>query len=532
MQTTDASQSAACGDQQGVDDAAFGPNDRSSPATSGDEVPFLDTARASGERGQEVEKRASVRTEAGLASERRSERQFVRAQLPMEVEHRGATYPGFDVSLTGFSCIGSPAIDDDVVDDFTIHLLFHGYRLTINVSASRVRQIETEKLNGFRIVKIDDAQAEVLRKVLRAHLSGQLITLDGVLTAADSQTARQAAPSRLDNANVKLTGLALWRRRIWYMAIATATSALILVLAASLFQRFAVVYSAFATVTAPKLDIGAPSDGEVRAHGIAPYDRVERDQLLVQIRDRHLDAELELARQRLATTRRLLGSVSRELDFTSLTTFFDLPPVMPERKVALEAAAGLEQARLNALELRARANHLYAPCACTVLWTASAGEWVDKGDLLVTLIRTESDDLLIEALVPLRSIDRIQPDQVAFIALPDDPELIEARVEHVTMDPLRRPRAGLPAWLRQDKGLASVLLRPGRPFSDDLIGRPLEVIFSDLPAVTIAAAQVRAELAKWVRALIPAIKQALRETQGVALTAMEDPSSVAEGKRS
>jgi hypothetical protein len=121
---------------------------------------------------------------------------------------------------------------------------------------------------------------------------------------------------------------------------------------------------------------------------------------------------------------------------------------------------------------------------------------------------------------------------VAFIALPDDPELIEARVEHVTMDPLRRPRAGLPAWLRQDKGLASVLLRPGRPFSDDLIGRPLEVIFSDLPAVTIAAAQVRAELAKWVRALIPAIKQALRETQGVALTAMEDPSSVAEGKRS
>ena len=494
-----------------------GPQGRLSQAADGDKTPFLNTSRTSDKRGQEVEKRASVRTEAGLASERRSERQFVRAQLPMEVEHRGAAYPGFDISLTGFSCIGSPAIDDDVVDDFAIHLLFHGYRLTIKVSASRVRQIETEKLNGFRIVKIDDAQAEVLRKVLRAHLGGQLITLDGVLTPADSQTARQAAASRRDNINSKLTGLALWRRRIWYLAIATATCALILVLAASLFQRFAVVHSAFATVTAPKLDIGAPSEGEIAAHGISPYDRVARDQLLVQIQDRQLDAELELVRQRLATTRRLLGSVNRELDFTSLTTFFDLPPVVPEPKVALEAAAGLEQARLNALELRARANHLYAPCACTVLWTVLAGEWVDKGDLLVTLIRTESDDLMIEALVPLRSIDRIQPDQVAFIALPDDMQLIEARVERITLDPLRRPRAGLPDWIRQDQGLASVLLRPGRPFSSNLIGRPLEVVFSDWPAITVAAAEFRARLAQWRTEFGLAFMKSLRKTWSAAL---------------
>lgn len=521
MQTTDASQRAGCGDKQRGGDAASGLQDGFSPAAADYEVSFLNTARSPGEYSQEIEKRASVRTEAGLASERRSERQFVRAQLPMEVEHRGAKYPGFDISLTGFSCIGSPAIDDDVVDDFTIHLLFHGYRLTIEVSASRVRQIQTEKLNGFQIVKIDDAQADVLRKVLRAHLSGQLITLDGVLTSADSQTARQAAGPRRDNADKKLTGLALWRRRAWYLAIATATCALFLVLAASLFQRFAVVYSTFATVTAPKLDIGAPADGEVGAHPISPYEKVERDQLLVQIQDRQLDADLELTRQRLAATRRLIGSVGREQNFASLTTFFDLPPVIPERKITLEAAAGLEQARMNALELRARANHLYAPCACTVLWAVPAGEWVDKGDLLVTLIRTASDDLLIEALVPLRSIDRIQPDQVAFIALPDDAQLIEAQVAHVTLDPLHRPRAGLPAWLRQDKGLASVLLRPSRPFTGDLIGRPIQVIFSDLPAITIAAAELRAQLAERWAGFGPAFSKGLRKVLNAALATAE-----------
>lgn len=463
---------------------------------TGDRLPFVDHGRGQDERGQEVEKRATVRGEAGLASEPRSERQFVRAQLPMEVEHRGATYPGFDISLTGFSCVGSPAIDDDVIDAFTLHLLFHGYRLTIEVKASRVRQIETEKLNGFQIVEIDDAQAEVLRKVLRAHLSGQLITLDGVLTSADSQTARRTAASHDDNADGKLSGLAFWRRRMWYGMIMMATCALVLVLAASLFQRFAVVHSTFATVTAPKLDIGAPSDGEVGVQHLTPGDRVKRDQRLVQIRDRHLEADLELARKRLSTERRLLSSARPETDLSSLTTIFDMPPI-PAPNIALEAAVGLGQARLNALEHRLRANSLYAPCACTVLWAVPTGEWVKRGELLFTLVRTESGDLLVEALVPMHSIDRIDPGQVAFIALPDTSELIEAEVTHVTLDPLRQPRAGLPAWLRKDRGQASVLLRPNHPLASNLLGRPMQVVFSDFPAVTIAAADLRTKLAAW-----------------------------------
>ncbi|MDH3658500.1 MAG: HlyD family efflux transporter periplasmic adaptor subunit [Alphaproteobacteria bacterium] len=526
MQTADASRSAPRDGERNAGDAISAAQSGFPQAVVGREAPARDeTTQTPGECGQEVEKRDSVRTEAGLASERRSERQFVRAQLPMEVEHRGATYPGFDISLTGFSCVGSPAIDDDVVDDFAVHLLFHGYRLTVKVKASRVRQIETEKLNGFQIIEIDDAQADVLRKVLRAHLSGQLITLDGVLTPADSQTARQAKEQSSNDASKKLSGLALWRRRAWYLAIAMATSALVLVLAASLFQRFAVVYSAFATVTAPKLDIDAPSDGEIRAHRIVPGDPVERDQLLVRIHDRHLDAELELARKRLATTRQLLGSVDRQLDFASPTTLFDMPFDRPlaihERRISFEAMAGLEQARLSSLELRSQANHLYSPCACTVLWAVPAGGWVEKGDLLVTLVRTDGGDLLIEALVPLRSIDRIQQGQVAFIELPDSPRLIEARVEHITMDPLRQPRAGLPAWLRQDKSLASVLLRPSRPFSGELMGRPMQVIFSDWPAITIAAAELRVQLAAWAAELGPATKNALRAARQVALTAAE-----------
>ncbi|MGI9435002.1 MAG: hypothetical protein ACR2Q4_09280 [Geminicoccaceae bacterium] len=479
---------------------------------AGDTPHHTGIANGSLEPGQEVEKRAKIRTDAELAAERRSERQFVRVQLPIEVAHRGAAYPGVDISLTGFSCVGSPAIEDDIVDSFVLHLLFHGYRLSIAVKAQRVRQIDTQDLSAFQIVEIDDAQTEVLRKVLRAHLSGQLITVDGVLASSDSQTARQAARTAGDTANGTLSGKALWRRRVWLCGIAFGTCALVVVLLASLFERFAVVESTFAAITAPRLDIRAPADGEVRAHDIRPGDWLMRDQPLTQILDRHLDADLELARARLVVAQQLLNSAVTRQGNALLSTLLDRRLSVRPQSISLQASAGLEQAELNALELRAQANHLYTPCACSVSWAAPTGTWVEKGELLFTLIRTESRELRIEALVPLHAIDRITQDQVAFIMLPNASQLFEARVEHITMDPLRQPRTGLPRWLREDRSQASVLLHLDHTLPSNLIGRPLQVVFSDWPGVTIAMADLRTESVK----LGPKALQVLGKAQFVA----------------
>jgi hypothetical protein len=64
--------------------------------------------------GSEVERRAWVRSEPGLAPELRNERLFVRVKLPMEVQHRDTVYPGFDISLGSFSVFGHPSVDDEV----------------------------------------------------------------------------------------------------------------------------------------------------------------------------------------------------------------------------------------------------------------------------------------------------------------------------------------------------------------------------------------------------------------------------------
>ncbi len=447
------------------------------------------------EPGREVEKRAWVRSEPALAPELRNERQFVRVKLPMEFEHRGTAYRGFDISLGGFSLFGHPAIADDAVDDFVIRMLFRGYALTVKVRASPVRQVQQDNLSGFRIVEIEDDQLEVLRKILRAYLGGHLVTLEGLLVAADAQTARQG---RAAAAQTRLSARALWRQRTWYGGIMLATFALLIVLATSLFERFAVVEAVFAAVTAPKLEVRAPADGEVGVHRLRPGDLVRRDQLLAEIRDRDLEIEVELARARLAEGQRLLES-SRSLSSSAFSappwpTPLQSTPGDPQRVPELHATVALERARLTALEHRLASNRLHSSCACAVFWAAPAGDWVRKGDRLFTLVRTGPSDLLVEALVPLRAVAGIRQHDAGFIGLPHSDQLIEARVVLIALDPERQPRAGFPRWAQEDQSLASVLLRPSRALPSDMIGAPVHVIFSRAPEVTQLAFRLRTRL--------------------------------------
>jgi mannuronan synthase len=439
---------------------------------------------------------ATLRRQTPISPERRNERQFVRARMPLEVEHRGVTYRGFDISLNGFSLFGTPAIDEGAIDDFIVRLLFRGYAIALHVRARLVRQGPQEGLSGFLIVEIDDDRAEALRKVLRAYLAGQLVTMDGLLASADGQTARPALSLAMEPADHSQPwGGALWPRRAWYSAIIAATCVVFLVLAASLFQQFGIMEATFATVTAPKLDVRSPADGQLDAHRLRPGDRVARDQLLAEVRDGELEAELELERARYATVRRLLedaaGSASN-LDLASLP----LPALLPglERPDALAAAVALEQAQVTALEHRAITNRLYASCDCAVFWVAPAGDWVRKGDLLFTLVRTGPADLMVEALLPVPAVGDLRQHQLAFIELADSQELVEARIALIALDSSRQPRAGFPRWAQQDQTMASVLLSPSRALPSDMIGTPIKVIFPRAPEITMAAASLRLRL--------------------------------------
>ena len=447
--------------------------------------------------------RAQKSAVSRLAPEQRGERQFVRVPMPFVVEHEGQTVRGHDLSIDGFA-LENPLVDAAVgeVARFRLRLLFKGYELTFNVEAHAVSEDHEGHPRTFRITEMDEAQREVLRKTIRAFLSGQLVTFEGLLLPSDTQTERQRRNREeevLDKPEGE-TGTGLWQRYARFAAIGAGAVLLFGFIATSLFQRIAVTESRFATLTAPRIEIRAPSSGRLGMHGLAAGMTVAREQALVRVIDADLQAELAMA---AAEQDRIALRLTVSMEDPAATKAGEVSgsprgglPIPVERLRAFEPAelaaldpvpgrADLELSRIHlaALEHRERANHLVSPCECEIAWSVPEGEWVKAGERVFSLIRTDPQLMSIVALVHMSEIGEIQPHDEAYVELPQTGELVAARVLAVRLDPDRGPRAGFPAWVAQDQSLASVELVPSRPLPVQLVGVPMNVYFTSWPVL-------------------------------------------------
>jgi hypothetical protein len=137
-------------------------------------------------------------------------------------------------------------------------------------------------------------------------------------------------------------------------------------------------------------------------------------------------------------------------------------------------------------------NDIYSPCDCLVAWALSSadGVYINESERIMTLIRTDEDDVLVEALVHMNDISRIDPDQQAYVTLANANQPIRARVRNVALDVERQPRAGFPSWVRQQQNVASVLLVPEEPLPAESVGQPVDVRFTEAPLLGAASERI------------------------------------------
>lgn len=439
--------------------------------------------------------------------ETRDERRHLRLELPFRVAFDEASpLAGHDLSLSGFSLYMEAPLDAGVIKRGALLVAAGSAELTIPIEARCLRHRYDESrgayLVAFVITRLEPAQRELLRRVIRAYLAGRHASVEELLDAEDPQTPRRRSPT---GEEAEPASGSFWR----YALLLLAGLGLLLVLAVTLYRNFLLVEPDFAAVTAPRVDVVAPGDGVLADHGLTPGDRVERDQLLVNIDNRELRAELALAQagerfnQRLVdnlTTRLAdpdaqrvsLFNASRPDDYRATTFETADADIARERLAQLEASVDFEQARVNALETHLSGHRLYSPCECLVAWAINgAGDvYVQQGDALMTLTRTDPEAVLVEALVHMEDIARLEPHQLAFVDLGNGEETVEARIRSIALDVERQPRAGFPHWVRQQQNVASVLLVPEHPLPAHLVGRPVEVRFSDAPILDAAAERV------------------------------------------
>jgi multidrug resistance efflux pump len=438
----------------------------------------------------EDEETGSPRAEdrsAYLRNEARNERMHVRVQLPFQVVIDGRRYAGHDVSVSGFSTAKRPAVEEKAVVQCDLYIRCNGFRAAIPTTARMMGERADRQGGRFEFTEIGDAEASILRRLIRSHLAGVHLTFEQLAAKEDPQTVRERVKKTVRPPNPAPSLLR-------FGATLAAIGLLLLVLGTALYERLFVIEPDFAAVTAPEIRIYAPTDGELAPHELDPGDQVKRDQVLVEVHDPEAEAQKVLAEATLNYTERVLQNLRESLEAGGSATVLtagdnDGAPVLSKlsplelraRIKELESTYGFAKAKLRALEARTAAGTVYAPCDCIVhsIRSGAGGYWVQKGALIAQVIRNGAEDVTVEALVHLGEISSIEPNERAEVVMPTTGETHSARVTAIQLESQHIERAGFPEWARQDMSHGSVILAMEDPLPPSLVGHPVEVRFID-----------------------------------------------------
>jgi hypothetical protein len=428
--------------------------------------------------------------EAPLRHERRDERMHVRVHLPFTVNLGGKRYAGHDISVSGLSTEKRPPIELNEIAGCDIEIRCAGFRATIPATIRMLGTRPADQGARFEIIQIGDKEAAILRRLIRANLAGVHLSVEQLAVNEDPQTVRDRVKKTIQPPN-PTPSLVRFGVTLFIIAV------LHLVLAAALYEHLFVIKPDFAAVTAPEIRIHAPIDGVLAAHDLDPSDGIKRDQLLAEVRDPEISAQLTLAEATLNYNEHLLKTLRESLDsdnsgkatVISAGPAADGVPVLTrltplERRARVkefETSYSFAQAKLTALRARHDAGTIFAPCECTIYSIRSGvgGYWVQKGALIARLISNNTDDVAVEALVHLNTIRGIEPNERAEVVMPTTGETRSARVTSVQLEGQKIERAGFPEWARQDMSHGTVILAMEEPLPTSLVGHPVEVRFID-----------------------------------------------------
>lgn len=162
---------------------------------------------------------------------------------------------------------------------------------------------------GFEFTDISPGHQELLRRLIRASLSGREMDLEGLMAGEDPQTPRKrggAGQPQPAQRPPKPLGR--------YVALFMAIGVLGLVAAATAYRNFMLIEPNFAAVTAPRIDIRAPGPGILQAHDLKAGDRVERDAKLTSVKNVDLESDLILAQAAQSYNSQLIENLQNNID--------------------------------------------------------------------------------------------------------------------------------------------------------------------------------------------------------------------------
>ncbi|WP_445503630.1 PilZ domain-containing protein [Microvirga sp. G4-2] len=201
-----------------------------------------------------------------ITHEAEVQRQHPRYRLPMRCLHNGMSVSVIDLSVGGIG-IRTGVVDarsGDIVD-LVLVFPFNGYELTLPVRAE-VRYVNQDLGRaGLRFVDVSPRQHNLLRFILDAYLSGEVVEAGDVLDVVSrrNEGKTREVPQRPKPQGL-VANLAYHGRSIaGYGIIAGITLFLLGFIGTGVFQKMYMIPAQSALITADLVTVPAPSSGQL-----------------------------------------------------------------------------------------------------------------------------------------------------------------------------------------------------------------------------------------------------------------------------
>jgi len=201
-----------------------------------------------------------------ITHEAEVQRQHPRYRLPMKCLHNGAPVSVIDLSVGGIGIrAGTLDVRAGEIVDLTLVFPFSGYELTLPVRAE-VRYVNSDQGRiGMRFIDVSPRQHNLLRFILDAYLSGEVVEAGDVLDVVSRRNEGKSrdVPQRPIPegllANVSHHG----RSIAGYGLIVGLTLLLAGFVGTGVFQRMYIIPAQSALITTDLVTVPAPSNGQV-----------------------------------------------------------------------------------------------------------------------------------------------------------------------------------------------------------------------------------------------------------------------------
>lgn len=221
---------------------------------------------------------------AKIVHEAEVQRQYVRLQLPVEVEIAGKRYVSDDWSGGGLSIrwsVEERAASSTLIREgaqFSAVMLFKFGLFDINIPVNlEVRHISDAKGRiGCRFANVNPGQQSLLQFIVNAYITGEIVRVGDVIDiVARDNTAR---PRSIPAGDVNPA-----RRSLGWFAVMGATAALALYIGLGIWERAFVVSMDAAAVMSEPLVVEAPKLGRLFYQPIKPGQKVTKGTPLLSV---------------------------------------------------------------------------------------------------------------------------------------------------------------------------------------------------------------------------------------------------------